>query len=136
MLPRLSFTPNPNFTPPDMEANIFHGVAGEVWIDKAQERLTRLDAHFIAEVDLGWGILFRINKGGTALLTQTDVGGRDWELTGMDIHVTGKALMVRSFSFQVNQQASHYTPVPSGLSYRDAIQMLKKADPSQTTYTP
>ena len=133
---RLSFTPNPNFTPPDLEANVFRGAAGEIWIDQAQERMTRLDAHFIADVDFGFGILGRINKGGTALIEQTDVGGHDWELTGMNIHVNGKALLVRSFSFHVNQQASHYSPVPPTLSYRDAIQMLKQVDPSQTPYTP
>lgn len=133
---RLSFTPNPNFTPPDLEANVFRGAAGEIWIDQAQERMTRLDAHFIADVDFGFGILGRINKGGTALIEQTDVGGHDWELTGMNIHVNGKALLVRSFGFHVNQQAGHYSPVPPTLGYRDAIQMLKKVDPSETPYTP
>ena len=41
----LSFSPNSSFQAPDVEANIFHGLAGELWIDQAQERLTRLDAH-------------------------------------------------------------------------------------------
>jgi hypothetical protein len=133
---RLSFSPNPNFNPPDLEANILRGAAGEIWIDEAQERMTRLDAHFIADVDFGFGILGRINKGGTALIEQTDVGAHDWELTGMNIHVNGKALLVRSFSFQVNQRASHYAPVSPRLGYRDAIQMLKQVDPSATPYTP
>ena len=35
---RLSFTPNPHFTPPNMEADLLRGVAGEVWIDSMQER--------------------------------------------------------------------------------------------------
>ena len=34
---RLSFAPNPTFEPPDMEAEVLQGFAGEVWIDKAQE---------------------------------------------------------------------------------------------------
>lgn len=54
---RLSFKPNPNFSPPDLEANILTAVSGEVWIDQAQERLTRLDAHFINNVSIGFGIL-------------------------------------------------------------------------------
>ena len=40
-----------------------HGRRG-YWIDQAQERLTRLDAHLIANVDFGWGILGRLDKGG------------------------------------------------------------------------
>jgi len=122
---RLSFTPNPRFTPPDIEANIFRGIAGEVWIDQAQERLARLDAHFISDVEFGFGILGKLNKGGTALLEQTDVGGHDWELTGLKLHMTGKALMVKSLSFQVTEEASHFSQVPPSMSYREAIQLLK-----------
>jgi hypothetical protein len=133
---RLTFTPSPQFTPPDIEANIFRGIAGEVWIDQSQERLTRLDARFISDVDFGFGILGKLNKGGTVLLEQTDVGGHDWELTGLKIHVTGKALLVRSFSFQVSEETSHFSAVAPGLKYRDAIQLLKKYAPSESPYTP
>jgi hypothetical protein len=133
---RLSFKPNPHFDPPDLEANIFRGIAGEVWVDQAQERLTRLDAHFVSDVDIGFGILGKLNKGGTVLLEQTDIGGGDWELTGMKMHVTGKALLVRSFNFQTDEQTTHFSPVTPGLRYRDAIQLLKKFDTSETPYTP
>ena len=133
---RLSFAPNPHFIPPDLEANIFHGIAGEVWVDQSQERLTRLEARFISDVDFGFGILGKLNKGGTVLLEQADVGGGDWELTGMNIHVTGKALMVKSFNYQVAQELNHFSPVAPGLKYREAIQLLKQVDPSQTPYTP
>jgi hypothetical protein len=133
---RLSFKPNPNFTPPDLEANILAGVDGEVWVDQARERLTRLDAHFIKNVDIGFGILFKLNKGGTVSLQQTNVGDNDWELTGLTLHVTGKILVVKSFSDQLTETLSHLSPVPPGIGYRDAIQMLKKYDAATTPYTP
>jgi len=124
---RLSFTPNPRFTPPDLESNLLRGVAGEVWIDPTQERLTRLDGHFIAEVDFGFGIIGKLNKGGTVLLEQSDIGGHDWELTHLTLHVTGKALLLKSLSFQINEEVSRFAPVPPGLRYKDAIQLLKKS---------
>jgi hypothetical protein len=133
---RMSFTPNPNFAPPDLESNIFRGIAGELWVDQAQERLVRLDARFIADVDFGFGIIGKLNKGGTVLLEQSAVGENDWELTGLKIHVNGKALLVRSFSYQVDEQANHFSPVSPSLHYRDAINLLKKYDTSQTPYTP
>jgi hypothetical protein len=127
---RLSFTPNPKFAPPNMEAEMLRGIAGEVWIDPAQERLTRLDGHFIADVEFGFGILGKLNKGGTVLLEQTDVGGHDWELTRLTLHVTGKALMVKPLSYQITEEASHFVPVPTGLRYRDAILLLKESGPN------
>jgi hypothetical protein len=123
---RLTFTPNPHFSPPDLEANIFRGISGELWIDQAQEQLVKLDAHFIADVDFGFGILGKLHKGSTALLEQSNVGGNDWELTSLKIHVTGKALMIRSFSYQVDESEIHFTPVTPTLHYRQAITQLKQ----------
>jgi hypothetical protein len=125
---RLTFSPNPRFTPPDLEAAIFRGMAGEVWIDQAQERLTRLDAHLIATVDFGWGILGKLDKGGTILLEQTDIGGHDWELTTLKLNMRGKALMVKSLNIQMTEQATHFSQVPPGVDYRKAIQLLENRE--------
>ena len=122
---RLSFVPNPKWEPPDMEASFFRGVAGEVWISQAETRLTRLDAHFVEDVNLGFGFLVRVNKGGTVQMEQTDVGGGDWELTAMTMHVMGRALLVKPLNFQVRQEASRFAPVPP-MGYAAAIEMLKK----------
>ena len=125
---RLSFTPNPRFVPPDLEADFLRGFAGEVWIDQAQERLTQLDAHLIVDVDFGYGILGKLNKGGTASLRQTDVGGHEWKLTELKVNLTGKALMVKSLNILIDEEASDFSPVAAGMSYRDAIEMLKKPE--------
>jgi hypothetical protein len=125
---RLSFTPNPHFDPPDEEAKIFRGMAGEAWIDQAQERMTRLDVHFISDVDFGWGIIGRLDKGGTVLLEQTDVGGHDWEVTAMKLNLKGKALMFKPLRFQIAEETTHFSATPPDLDYRKAIQLLEKCD--------
>jgi hypothetical protein len=122
----LSFSPNPRWVPPDVEASIFRGMAGEVWIDQAQERLTRLDAHLIANVDFGWGIIGKLDKGGTVFFEQADIGGHDWEATTLKVKLTGKALMVKSLNIQITEESSHFSLVPPGVDYRKAIQLLEK----------
>jgi hypothetical protein len=69
-------------------------------------------------------------------LQQDDVGGHDWELTGLTIHLTGKALLVKSFSSQLTETMSHFSPVPPDMGYRDAIKLLKNYNPSAAAYTP
>jgi hypothetical protein len=123
----LTFSPNPSFKSPDVEANIFRGLAGEVWIDQAQERLTRLDAHVIDNVDFGWGILGKLDKGGTIQLEQSDIGNHEWELTSMKLNLKGKALMFKSLDIQITEQATHFSQVPPGADYRKAIQLLKNS---------
>ncbi|HEX3436856.1 MAG TPA: hypothetical protein VHT24_08815 [Pseudacidobacterium sp.] len=121
---RLSFLPNPNFTPPDHESQVFAGMAGELWIDKAQERMVRLDAHLIDDVNFGWGILGKLYKGGSIMVEQADVGDRHWETTHMKLSLTGKALMIKALSFQTTEDASHFEPVPPEMGYQNAIKML------------
>jgi hypothetical protein len=108
-----------------MEADLLRGVAGEVWIDQAQERLTRLDAHFIKDVDFGFGLVGKLYKGGTVLLEQTDVGGGEWELTGLSLQVSGKALLVKGLSEKIKEEAGSFSQVPP-MGYRDAIALLRK----------
>lgn len=124
---RLSFSPNPRFSPPDEAANMLRGMAGEIWIDQAQERLTRLEAHLISNVDFGWGIIGRLDRGGTIYLEQANVGGQDWEVSRMKLNLTGKALMLKSLSIQITEEASHFSPIPADLDYRKAIQLLQNS---------
>jgi hypothetical protein len=122
---RLGFAPNPQFDPPSEEAKIFRGMAGEVWIDQAEERMVKLDAHLIEEVDFGWGIIGRLRKGGTILLEQTPVGGHQWELAHMKVSLTGRALLIKSLNIQTTEDKSEFSPVSPGMSYRQAIQLLE-----------
>ncbi len=120
----LTFTPNPKFDPPDAESKILRGMAGELWVETSQERLVRLNAHVIADVDFGWGIIGRLDKGGTIFLEQTDVGNGNWQLTRMKLNLTGRALLVKSLSYRITEEMSRFQPVPADLDYRKAIQTL------------
>jgi hypothetical protein len=125
-----SFTPNPHWSPPDLEAGIFRGLAGHLWIDQSAERMVRLDGHFIADADVGFGLIGRIDRGGTALLEESDIGNNDWELANLAVQVNGKAFLFKSFTYHVDEHTSHFSPVAPNLHYRDAIQMLKQLPPS------
>jgi hypothetical protein len=120
----LAFKPNPDFTPPDREAEVYHGMAGELWIDKDEERMVKLDAHLIADVNFGWGILGRLDKGGSILVEQANVGEHHWETTHMKLSLTGKALIFKTLNFQTTEDASHFEPVPPEMGYQNAIKML------------
>jgi len=121
---RLSFKPNPNFQPPDREAEVYHGMTGELWIDQHQERMVKLDAHLIADVNFGWGILGRLFKGGTIVVEQKDVGSGHWETTHMQLKLQGKILMIKSLDIQTTEDASNFEPVRPQMSYQDAVHML------------
>jgi hypothetical protein len=132
----LTFTPSPRFDPPDAESKILRGMAGEIWIETSHERLVRLSAHVISDVEFGWGIIGRLDKGGTIFLEQTDVGNDNWQLTRMRLNLTGKALLVKSLSFRITEEMSRFSSVPADLDYRKAIQTLLSEQPPATSQAP
>ena len=122
---RLAFKPNPAFTPPDRQAQVYHGMAGELWVDVAQKRMVRFDAHLTEDVDFGWGIFGRLFKGGTIFVDQKDVGDRHWEVTHLRLHLTGKILMFKSLKIFTTEDSSNFQRVPDD-GYQAAIAMLEQ----------
>jgi hypothetical protein len=124
---KFSFRPNPNFNPPDLESQILTQMTGELWIDAARERVVRLEGHLQQDVNYGWGILGRLYKGGWIVIEQEDVGGGQWRTVRFQMVMSGRVLL-KSRNFNTVEEQSWFAPVPVGLSYRQAIQMLR-ADP-------
>jgi len=121
---RLSMKPNPNFNPPDRQAQVLHGMSGELWIDQKQERMVKLKVHLIADVEFGWGIFGRLDKGGTILVEQRDVGEGHWEQTLLHLHLNGTILMLKSLTIDTNETESDFSPVPADWTYQDAVRAL------------
>jgi len=122
---RLAFEPNPSFKPPDHEGEVYHGMEGELWIDVAQERIVKMDAHLIQDVEFGWGILGKLYKGGTLSIEQKDVGHHHWEATLLKLNLTGVALMIKPLSFETYETSTDFQSVPLNMSYQDAVHLLE-----------
>jgi hypothetical protein len=121
---RLSFQPNPSFDPQDLEAQVLKGMAGELWIDVAQHRVTRLEGKRIHDVDYGWGILGKLDKGGTLLLDQADIGNHQWRTTHM-VLIMNARFLIKTVKLDTTLDLSQFEPVTAGMSYQQAIQILE-----------
>jgi len=121
---RFSMQPNPDFHPPDREAEVFAGMAGELWIDQNELRMVRLNAHLIADVEFGWGIFGRLYKGGTILVEQKDVGEDHWEQTLLRLNLRGTILIFKSLVIDTTETATNFESVPADWTYQDAVRAL------------
>jgi len=128
---RLKFRPDPAFTPPDREGEVYHGMVGELWVDQAQLRLVKIDAHLISDVNFGWGVLGRLYKGGSILVENADVGLHHWETTHMKLRLQGKVLMMKSVDFSTTEDFSDFQMQTQELSYQEAIRLLQKSPVAQ-----
>lgn len=124
---RLTFRPNPAFNPPNIETQALTAMEGEIWVDRAHERVTRLEGRLQRDVDFGWGILGRLNKGGWILIEQAEVGAQQWRAVHFQMQMSGRVLF-RTKIFDTEEEESDFAPVPVGLDYRKGIDLLRAAE--------
>lgn len=127
---KFTFVPNPKFDPPDLETQVLTAMTGEIWIDPVQERVTRLDGRLSHDVDYGWGLLARLYKGGWITIDQADVGGKQWRIVRFQMSMNGRVLF-KTKSFDTIEEQSRFAPIPAGLGYAQAIDILRGAQVKQ-----
>jgi hypothetical protein len=123
---RLAFLPNANFVPPNFETQIYQGMKGYVWIDSQAMRVAKIDGTLFRDVNLGWGIIGRLNKGGRLVLEQADVGNGHWDTTRMELKFEGKVLLVKHLQLEETENEWDFRPVPR-MSVQQAIEMLRQS---------
>jgi len=121
---KFTFRPNPKFDPPDFETQALTAMTGVLSIDAAQERVTRLEGHLEQDTDYGLGILGKLDKGGSIVIEQADVGGKQWRIARFKMQMNLRILF-RTKSIDTTEEMTQYVPVPANIDYRQAIQMLR-----------
>jgi hypothetical protein len=120
---KFTLTPNPAFSPPDLETQVLTGMAGEIWIDPVHARVVHLECRLQKDVDFGWGILGRLNKGGSIVIDQADVASGQWRIVKFQMSMSGRVL-VKNRVFDTTEEESRFVPVPS-MNYKQAIAWLR-----------
>ncbi len=121
---KFSFKPNPAFSPPDLETQILTQMTGEIWINPVNLRVVRLEGHLQRDVDFGWGILGRLNQGGWIVIEQAEVSGGQWRTVHFQMKMSGRVVF-KARVFDTTEDETGYVPVPAGLGYQKAIEILR-----------
>jgi len=125
----LAFVPNPNFTPPSMEARVFAAMSGEIVVDKTQHRLKLMHGTLTNDVTFGWGLFGRMRKGGTFSVERREVKPGVWLIVETHIHIEGKALLFKTISEQEDEVKSGFRLTPDAMTLQQAATELKSQPP-------
>lgn len=121
---RFTFRPNPAYDPPDLETQALTAMTGEIWIDATSRRVVRLQGSLRQDVNFGWGLLGRLDRGGWIILEQADVGQGQWRIVRLQMNMSGRILF-KTRNFDTTQEESQFQPLPVGLTYVQAIQRMR-----------
>jgi len=124
---KLIFRPNPAYSAHSIEARVFHSMSGTLWVDARMKRLARLDSRMEENLDFGYGILGRLYKGGWFQLQRVQVSPTDWKTERLEVHMVGRALLVKSFARETSEIRGGFAPVPAGLSLAQGLALMQQA---------
>ncbi|MGA8761530.1 MAG: hypothetical protein WB562_01460 [Candidatus Sulfotelmatobacter sp.] len=122
----LTFTPNPNFQPPSLEARVFQAMQGEMTVDTKQQRLAAINGHLMGNVKFGGGLLGHLDKGSKFEVRQAEVAPGHWEMTSLSVDMKGKALLFKTISVQENENHSDFHRLPDDLTLAEAADRLNR----------
>lgn len=125
----VDYAPNPDWSPPSTSAEALTGLRGRMWIDSKTRHLLRMEGTVFRAVNVGWGMVAHVYPGGKVALDQTTLGGNRLIFTRFVEQVTVRALMVKTLREDATIEASAFQPLPSPMSYQDAIRLLLTTPP-------
>ena len=99
---------------------------GYLLVDAVHDRLASIDGTLFKEVGFGWGILGHLDRGGRFVVHQQELGGNLWEISSVSLTLTGKILLVKNLVVNSTEVFSGFKPVPSDLTFAQALDLLKK----------
>jgi len=109
-LTTLTFRPNPNFRPPNMEARVMSLMAGELIIAKADNRIRTLRGALTEDVKFGFGVFGKLRQGGTFQIERREIGPHIWQIVETHVHIDGRALLFKTIGQQEDEVKTEWRP--------------------------
>ena len=78
----------------------------------------------MTEIDFGYGLLGRIEKGGTFQIEREQVGDDRWKTSLLDVHISGRVVFFKAISKDQRESRSAFQPVSSNTTVQNAVTLL------------
>jgi hypothetical protein len=78
-------------------------------------------------VDYGWGLIGKLDEGGTLLLEQADVGNHQWRTVHMVLLMNARVFF-KTIKLDTTLELSQFAPVAPGMTYQQAIELLRTSN--------
>lgn len=123
----LRFTPNPTYSAHNIESRVFHCLSGDLWIDLRTKRMKRLEGRLNQNVEFGFGLLGRVDKGSWFRMVRTQVSPSEWKTAQFELHMNGRALMFKTLAHNTSEQRGGFAAVPPRMSLAQGLAFLENS---------
>lgn len=121
----LHFAPDPSFKPASYEERILQTLEGNVSIKEPEDRVCEIEATFSKTLEIGYGLLGKLQQGGRVHLISSRMSDETWQTTNLNIHIIGKILLVRDVSQNIDEKRTEFRHLPPDITLAQAAQLIK-----------
>lgn len=89
-------------------------------VENAHHRIQELKGRLMNDVNFGWGLLGKLEKGGSFSVERKEIGPGIWDITSTHVHIQGHALIFKSISEQEDDEKSSFSRQPDNISLEQA----------------
>ena len=122
----LTFRPNPHFHPDGYAQRVMQALQGEIVINLRDRRIAHISGKIFKKVEFGFGILGRIDPGGTFEIGREEISTGQWKTILIRIDITGRFSFFATVGKQEYEQRSDFQRIPGDFSVGAAFEMLNQ----------
>lgn len=100
--------PRPGYQPKNMQARVFEKMKGRVWVDKTDQELAKAEAEVFDTVNIGFGVLGRVEKGTRFSLSRKPIAEKLWAADSQGFKFNARVMMFKHMNQEIRIQSSDY----------------------------
>ena len=93
-----------------MQSRVLGIMAGEMIVVRDGNRIKTLRGTLTDDVRIGFGILGKMDKGGTFDVERREIAPGHWQVTETHVHIGGHALLFKSIGQQEDETKTDFHP--------------------------
>lgn len=123
---KLTYRPNPSFHPHLHVGGVLQGLAGEMWVDRSDQEILKINGHLVRTVSFGWGVFAKLYPGGRFTMQNVRLPDGSWKLTRLHVSFQGVILIFKKLNVNMTEIYTSFERVPDDLTLAEAVDQLSR----------
>lgn len=122
----IAFRPNPHVHMSGYEGRVMQALKGKLVINVREKRIASFSGGLFKQVDFGFGLLGKINQGGTFEVDRKEVSPGVWKTNLIHIDISGRFSFFATISKQEYEIRWNFRKVPDDITVPQAYKLLDR----------
>ena len=109
--------PRAQYVPEESDFELLKKIKGKIWVDRADDQVSRAEVEFIEDIRFGGGFVAKVNKGGSFTVLQKKVNDEVWFPSHSEVVVNGRLLLFKGFNLKILSDFGNYRKFETSVNF-------------------